>query len=393
MYTVWRSLPASVAHVIVAHRGAGSRYPRINRCLQRVGGWQPSCSSQMLSAARSNSATSNSYDDGELLAALARYPVFTVSKDRVAHPKIGFKQVDGMFDWKAIASDLKTSEAEAMRRAFGPGRKSYGFIPNRVRLRGNLPQVGVLIGTEIITESEENAILEYLRRADMNWQPREFYGERANFGPSLTSQYKVSRKHKLTAIPPAFQSMRKNVLELIGASKDVNTFAMTPAARQGIVGHDDHDCFNQALIQRYRGGVSADEPFSQALPMHLDQRDDWAEIIAGVNLGEAGHIFFSGSKPNTCHSYAEMKKLAEQRQGILVQLPPRSVYVFYGFARYGMCHGVAGVDGCADDQFDRITVTWRSVKTPQNATQDPPQLLPTPGDLEAEDIALWGQHA
>jgi len=326
--------------------------------------------------------------DERLLAALARHPVFTKHEGR-RHPKIGFKQVRGMFHWDRIAEETGLSMEEAIRYAFGKAGKSYQFIRQRVRMKSNLPRLGLLVKREILSEEEELKVLEYLR-GSVEWQPRECHGRRANFGPTLTPQYKVHRSYPLTEIPPVLHTMRQKVLNIISTSEDIRRFAMTPRVRAGNVGHSEEECFNQALLQRYSGNIRAQDPQSQTLPMHLDQRDDWAELIAGVNLGELGHIFFSGDKPGTQLRYHEMTKAQQQRKGILIPLPPRSVYIFYGFARYGLCHGVASTAGLSES-YDRITVTWRSVKAPLEPTAEPPQELPAPGS-EWEGVGLWGQH-
>jgi len=329
--------------------------------------------------------------EGRLLAALARFPVFTKHKGR-RHPKIRFRKVDAMFHWDKIAAETGLTEEEAIRRAFGPEGKSFQFLRQRTNLKSNLPKVGILVQNEIVTEEEENAILAYLRRRDMVWQPREFHGLRANFGPTLTPQYTLHRSYRLTKIPQMLQSMRSKVLDFIRSSEDLRRFAMTPYARRGQVEQSDGHCFNQALLQRYQGGVHPEDPSSQALPMHLDQRDLWAEVVAAVSLGSPGHVFFSSSKPGTLLTYTDMRRLVRRHEGILVQLPPRSMYAFFGLARYALCHGVAGLgDLPSGDTFDRITVTWRSVKPPRAPTADPPCLVPPPGP-SSEDVGLWGQH-
>uniref|UniRef100_A0A7S4UZV8 Uncharacterized protein n=1 Tax=Alexandrium monilatum TaxID=311494 RepID=A0A7S4UZV8_9DINO len=324
------------------------------------------------------------------MAALARFPVFTRVRGR-AHPRMGFKEASGMFQWEAIAKELGVSQEEAMRRAFGRGSKTYHFIPQRARIDGNLPKVGILLRNEVITEDEERSAMAYLRGAGVAWQPREHRGLRANFGPTLTPQYKVHRHYRLTKIPSALEPLRRKLLGLLTSSEDVRRFAMTPRVRDGHIGHSEEECFNQALLQRYQGGIDPADAHSQALPMHLDQRDDWAEVIAAVSLGSPGHIFFSSSKPGTCLTEREMLRLVRQRKGVLLRLPPRSAYAFYGFARYGLCHGVAGPNGGPHGNgFDRITVTWRSVKAPLEPALDPPRELPGAGSRE--DVGLWGQH-
>eukprot|EP00931_Biecheleriopsis_adriatica_P114702 TRINITY_DN90616_c0_g1_i1.p1 TRINITY_DN90616_c0_g1~~TRINITY_DN90616_c0_g1_i1.p1 ORF type:complete len:516 (+),score=48.02 TRINITY_DN90616_c0_g1_i1:33-1550(+) len=333
-------------------------------------------------------------EDTRLLAAMARFPVFTSWSGR-EHPRIRLKRsarVADMFRWDKIAEMLGISREEAMFQAFGADAKAYLFLKNRIRPARNLEKVGIMVCKDIITEQEEQSVLAYFRSSNMSWQPRDFFGERANFGPTLTSQYQVHQSYAFTDIPVALKSMRRKVLDWIAASPDIRKYAMTHKARRGITGHTRNSSFNQALVQRYRSDLSPDNLLSQGLPMHFDQRDDWAEIIAGVSLGDPGHIFFYGSRPHTCIPYAEMKRLAALGKAAFIQLPPRSVYVFYGFARYGLYHGVAPLAGVPHNgSYDRITVTWRSVKPSKRASLRAPHPFPAAEESDKQGVGMWGQ--
>ncbi|CAE8634795.1 unnamed protein product, partial [Polarella glacialis] len=110
-------------------------------------------------------------------------------------------------------------------------------------------------------------------------------------------------------------------------------------------------------------------------------------------LGSPGHVFFSCSKPGTYLGLDEMRDLsAGKNQGVLLELPPRSMYVFLGFARYALCHGVPHPEAGPEAPSDRITITWRSVKPHPQAEADPPWPLPTPEDAEADGVVMYAQR-
>lgn len=130
--------------------------------------------------------------------------------------------------------------------------------------------------------------------------------------------------------------------------------------------------------------------------MHFDQRSSHGEVIAGVNLGaEPGHIFFSRRGPRKGQAFPLRlaQQLQARREGLLLELPRRSVYLFFGFARYYLKHGVpfAGTEAsqaAGQDHFDRVSLTWRAVPEPAGGTRlQPPWPLPA-----SEEDVVWGQR-
>lgn len=101
--------------------------------------------------------------------------------------------------------------------------------------------------------------------------------------------------------------------------------------------------------------------------MHFDSRTENAEAVVGVSMGsEPGCIFFSRRGPRKAAAFPwEMARALESEgDGVFVQLPRRALYVFFGFARYHLKHGVpwCGPAGaCGPEPYDRLTVTMRSV--------------------------------
>lgn len=160
---------------------------------------------------------------------------------------------------------------------------------------------------------------------------------------------------------------------------------MTPAARSG-----NHERYNQLFVQRYEdmgAPRSEDLEVTQAIGMHFDQRSSYGEVIAGVNLGgEPGHIFFSRRGPRKGQPFplSLANRLVKQKRGILLELPRRCLYLFFGFARYHLRHGVPFLPRTGS--FDRMSLTWRWVKAP-SALRPPPWPLPTSGDW------VWGQRS
>lgn len=212
----------------------------------------------------------------------------------------------------------------------------------------------------------------------------------ANFGPSYIpdSGYKVDQSVAFTELPEVLRPVRSRVealvslanpscagaLEAAGVSEataervclSLRSYAMSSASRAGRQGP-----FSQAFVQRYQAldnpqDDMEDENVSQALGMHFDSRGENGEVVAGVSLGAApGAIFFSRRGPGKGRPFplSVARELEGCGEGMLVMLPQRSLYLFYGFARFHLRHGVpwCGTPGTA---YDRFTVTFRSVPLP-----------------------------
>lgn len=301
-----------------------------------------------------------------------------------------------------------------------------------------LAQLGILVLRDFIGEAEEAHILRALRAtgesAVVPWTPRDGGGMHANFGPSYkpNSGFKVDRRACWTELPEVLSLVRTRAEALLGlprvepsdigeiakaaeisfkdaaAVRDaLRTYAMSPATRAGRQG-----ALSQAFVQRYRdlgsprkqyGGDAEvrlelpskreaqdavrDASASQALGMHFDSRTENAEVVFGLSLGaEPGCIFFSrrGPKKSLPFPLRLARALQERGDGLLVDLPRRSLYLFYGFARYHLRHGVpwpgtlrrrrgaAGAggpgNGYAGPAYDRLTVTFRSVPLPRRSS-------------------------
>ncbi|CAE7201717.1 gsdA, partial [Symbiodinium pilosum] len=141
---------------------------------------------------------------------------------------------------------------------------------------------------------------------------------------------------------------------------------MSPATRGG-----NQSPLSQAFLQRYESHWQEgerSENTSQALGMHFDSRSANGEVVVGLNLGESGgHIFFSRSGPGKGQAFplSVANNLEDRGEGILVKLPRRSLYLFYGFARFHLRHGVPWQNPAAQGSYQRVTVTFRSVPEPR----------------------------
>lgn len=359
-----------------------------------------------------------SADDREakLFAALAMHPQHTSGQG--AHPLPDRCKLEKLFDWQAVAAELGPpwTPATALQATFGssnqgilPTRASHGR-PGALHESATRQRLGVILVPDFLDEAEESRILQSLRtsREDggIPWHTRAGGGYGASFGPSYrpNTGYKVDRRVPFTELPDALHSLRTRAEALLrtasGDSEEsrsahaldagvprkvadevgtaLRSYAMCEATRSGQQGP-----LTQAFVQRYRkisqsvaseSAPLGSEAVSQALGMHFDSRTENAEVVVGISMGaEPGFIFFSrrGPRKEQAFDIGLARDLESKGEAILLELPRRSLYMFYGFARYHLRHGVPWccptAAGAQDDlHFDRITVTFRSVPIPRS---------------------------
>ncbi|CAJ1378661.1 unnamed protein product [Effrenium voratum] len=321
-------------------------------------------------------------DESLLFAALAKYPRHT-APGPTCHPLPDRTKVEELFDWPKVAEETGMSTEEALAATFGPVVKGArrGLLRTRAATNATngldgsaeakaeaLKRLGVLLVPDFVREDEEAQILRaLLDQGEVKWEDRQGGGGlHASFGPTFLreSGYKVDRNKAFTALPKVLDSVRLRAEALLAAKGAVNQEASTPlglyamsaAAREGRQGP-----LSQAFVNRYEStGKESDR--NQALGMHFDSRNANEEVVVGLSLGEdLGHIFFSRSGPHKGQAFplSLAKSLDAKGDGILVELPRRSLYLFYGFARYFLRHGVPWTGQERD--YRRVTVTFRSV--------------------------------
>ncbi|CAK9053085.1 Glucose-6-phosphate 1-dehydrogenase, partial [Durusdinium trenchii] len=321
--------------------------------------------------------------DESLFAALAKHPRHTAGSE--SHPMPDRCRIEDLFDWEAIAKEMGRSEEELMNATFGPacGKRQArcGLLrargsPEQLKEAAMRAQLGIVVVPDFVKEEEEAAMLaEFLdpaNAAGLPWEKREGGGWHASFGPSFipNAGYKVDRSKAFTELPRVLDTVRSRLHRLLRFEGDaegsavrsaLQHFAMSPATRSGRQGQ-----LSQAFLQRYE--LNDEEEIcnrTQALGMHFDSRNANAEAVIGLNLGEDhGHIFFSRSGPHKGQPFpmALAKELEARGEGILVELPRRALYMFFGFARYHLRHGVPWSHPTGP--YRRVTVTLRSVPLP-----------------------------
>mmetsp|Transcript_718 Transcript_718/g.1506 ORF Transcript_718/g.1506 Transcript_718/m.1506 type:complete len:476 (-) Transcript_718:52-1479(-) len=314
-----------------------------------------------------------------------------------AHPLPDRSTAATAWDWQAIGRAMgPTWSAEsAMEATLGTG--SGGLLPALTKRAGTtqtlaspevLARLGIFVVKDFMTEEEEQAGLRALLGSDdsppeVTWMPRETGGLHSYLGPSYipNSGYKVDRKIPYTPIPDSLQVLQRRAEAVVCFAMDeqphvkmpeameeaaarvrsaLAAYGMTPATRAG-----HHGRFNQAFIQRYRRTDHVeDEVTRESLGMHFDARSENAEVVAGLSFGsEPGAIFFSRSGPRKGRPFpvSRARALQEAGEGVLLMLPRRSMYLFFGLARYYFKHGVPWC-GPEDKSkpYDRCTVTFRS---------------------------------
>jgi len=357
-------------------------------------------------------AQRNASADEALFAALAKHPRHTLGVG--SHPLPDRTRVEGLFDWDAVASELgggrgsKDALDETFGAVKGKGQGRPGLLQTRVRrvgpkgLRDPLARsrLGVLVIPNFVKEAEEADILVHAK-TEVHWEPRVGGGYHASFGPTFLpdSGYQVDRTKAFTALPGVLDSVKaraEKLLEspalsesafmkaccesdslvwescgpgpelLLEARRALAEFAMSPSTRAGRQGP-----LSQAFLQRYESSAQSDEAAqskTQALGMHFDSRSANGEVVVGLSLGEDdGHIFFSRSGPAKGQPFplSLAKDLEDRGEGILVQLPRRALYLFFGFARFHLRHGVPWHNPAAPGCYQRVTVTFRSVPVPR----------------------------
>eukprot|EP00434_Breviolum_minutum_P006750 symbB.v1.2.005954.t1/scaffold351.1/size221948/5 len=326
-----------------------------------------------------------SLSDEELLASLCKHPRCTAGKD--GHPMPDRCRVEDLFDWEAIAKETNVTTEDLIQRTFGcetRGKRPGLLRTFHARKAGAMerlrPQMGVLVLPEFVREEEESNILAdfFAKGRGLPWGEREGGGWHASFGPTFIpkSGYKVDRSKVFTELPTVLDSVRSRIEGLLSfkvsdpyqqlVTESLQRYAMSQATRRGQQGP-----LSQAFVQRYESTGDVDLETcnrKQALGMHFDSRNANAEVVIGLSLGEdQGHIFFSRSGPHKGQAFplSLAKALEAKGDGLLVQLPRRALYMFYGFARYYLRHGVPWTP-CAG-AYRRVTVTLRSVPLPPTA--------------------------
>merc|ERR1712118_93741 len=96
------------------------------------------------------------------------------------------------------------------------------------------------------------------------------------------------------------------------------------------------------LDQLYVNHYSA--KFCSGIGFHHDNPKTMMGIIAGISLGTSCEL----------HLIAPDKELGQSLPMVL-QLPPRSLFIMSGLSRYHLQHGILGLAG------DRLSLTFRTV--------------------------------
>lgn len=279
-------------------------------------------------------------------------------------------RVEDLFDWEAVAKETKMSPEALLDATFGPGPRRAGLLRTR-RGTAQWPlteegrrQLGVLVIPDFVQGMKKPRfwVISSILKLEQGFPGKN---------------EKVDKSKAFTELPSALDSIRSRLQRLLrfddfdadtvndaGVAESLRRYAMSAATRGGRQG-----ALSQAFVQRYE--LDGDEMTSnrkQALGMHFDSRNANAEVVIGLSLGEdQGHIFFSRSGPHKGQPFPLSLALEERGDGILVELPRRALYMFYGFARYHLRHGVPWHHDAARGGYRRVTVTLRSVPRPMPA--------------------------
>jgi len=104
--------------------------------------------------------------------------------------------------------------------------------------------------------------------------------------------------------------------------------------------------FGQCYVQRYIGG--------QSLGFHFDHRREYDEMIAGVSVGAPATLLLGATSGAGGVREGAARAPNVQR----VHLPPRSLYVMGGMARYDLRHAVEAHPAAAPHRY---SFTFRSL--------------------------------
>eukprot|EP00439_Symbiodinium_sp_Y106_P033069 s5808_g3.t4 len=286
-------------------------------------------------------AQRNASADEALFAALAKHPRHTLGVG--SHPLPDRTRVEGLFDWDAVASELgggrgsKDALDETFGAVKGKGQGRPGLLQTRVR------RVGPKGLRDPLARSTGSRELEVDRTKAFTALPGVLDSVKARAEKLLESpalSESAFMKACCESDSLVWESCGPGPELLLEARRALAEFAMSPSTRAGRQGP-----LSQAFLQRYESSAQSDEAAqskTQALGMHFDSRSANGEVVVGLSLGEDdGHIFFSRSGPAKGQPFplSLAKDLEDRGEGILVQLPRRALYLFFGFARFHLRHG------------------------------------------------------
>jgi len=188
---------------------------------------------------------------------------------------------------------------------------------------------------EFLSLPEEAQLLAWCDSLD-EWEPRVGSvdgGVRRCFGVTLGESYRVLRSEPL---PPVLAALGEKVLAHVRGRPW--PFACLDPVEQ--------PPFGQCYVQRYIGG--------QSLGFHFDHRREYDEMIAGVSVGAPATLLLGATSGAGGVREGAARAPNVQR----VHLPPRSLYVMGGMARYDLRHAVEAHPAAAPHRY---SFTFRSL--------------------------------